>query len=151
LIPKPYDFEPQSLGEHVLKRRLEKGQMQKEAALEIGVNSWTVMNWEKGHTEPVIASMPAILAYLGYNPFPIPKTLPEHMFAKRREMGWSIKEAAESIGVDPSAWGNWERGSLVLFRKHRTLLAGYLSVSGRAINAEMSKRWSGTHSTKSAV
>jgi DNA-binding XRE family transcriptional regulator len=145
LIRKPYDFEPKSLGGHIRKRRLQLGQMQREAAIEMGVNSWTVVNWEKGNTEPVIASMPAIFKYLGYNPFPTPKTLPEHMLAKRQEMGWSIKEAAEWLGVDPGAWGNWERGKLVLYRIHRARLASYLGVSRNVINSEMLGRWSRAH------
>lgn len=30
MIPKPYDFEPISVGDHIRKRRLELGLMQKE-------------------------------------------------------------------------------------------------------------------------
>jgi len=27
------------------------------------------MNWEKGHTKPEMQNWPAIIAYLGYDPF----------------------------------------------------------------------------------
>jgi len=145
LILKSYDFEPKFLGEHVLKRRLEKGQMQKEAAYEIGVNSWTVMNWERGNTEPVVASIPAILKYLGYDPLPKPETLPERLLAKRRERGWSIKEGAFALGIDPSTWGNWERGQLVLYRQHRELLAKFLGISAESLSKEMQSRWVRAH------
>ena len=83
------------------------GLMQKEAAEQLGVNAWTILNWEKGHTEPPIASIPAIANVLGYDPFPEPKTIPQRLLAKRREMGWSIKEAARVVGVDPGTWGKY--------------------------------------------
>jgi len=92
------------------------------------VNLWTVLNWEKGHTEPPIKSMPAIFRFLGYDPFPEPKTLPERLLAKRREMGWSIKEAAMELGVDEGTWGDWERGKTILFTKHRELVAKHLKL-----------------------
>jgi hypothetical protein len=36
LIEKPYDFEPKTLGEHVKRRRLKMGLMQKEVAKLLG-------------------------------------------------------------------------------------------------------------------
>jgi transcriptional regulator with XRE-family HTH domain len=136
LIPKPYDFEPKFLGEHVRKRRLEKGQMQKEAATELGVNPWTVLNWEKGHTEPPIGTIPAILQYLGYDPFPEPLNLPEQLLAKRRQEGWSIKVAAKSVGVDPCTWGDWERGQMILYHQHRIRVASLLDLYANKLDRE---------------
>ena len=100
LKPKETDFEPQTLGEHVRKRRLELRLTQKQAAKRLGVNPWTVLNWEKDHTEPPIESMPTIIRFLGYDPFPEPKNIPERLLTKRRAMGWSIREAARRLGVD---------------------------------------------------
>ena len=48
LIRKPYDFEPQSLGEHIRRRRLMLSLTQEETAEGLGVNTWTVLNWETG-------------------------------------------------------------------------------------------------------
>jgi DNA-binding XRE family transcriptional regulator len=70
LKPKETDFEPETLGEHVRKRRLKLRLTQKQAAERLGVNLWTVLNWEKDHTEPPIESMPAIIRFLGYSPLP---------------------------------------------------------------------------------
>ena len=72
------------MGEYIRRRRLEIGLTQKEAASKLGVNPWTILNWEKGHTKPPIASMPLIARFLGYDPFPQPKTLSQHLLAKRR-------------------------------------------------------------------
>jgi len=74
-------------------------------------------------------AMPAIFKFLDYNPFPPPKTLSERLFAKRQEMGWSIKEAAKFVGVDPGTWANWERGRVVLYRRHHVLVAELLGLS----------------------
>ena len=61
LKPKETDFDARTLGDHVRKRRLELRLSQKEVADQFGVNPWTVLNWEKSHTEPPIESIPAIL------------------------------------------------------------------------------------------
>ncbi len=122
--------------------------MQKEAAEQLGIDTWTILHWEKGHTEPPIVSIPAILQFLGHDPFLPPKTLPQHLLAKRRVMGWSIKDAAEAVGVDPGTWGNWERGQTILCRQHRTLLARLLGLSAGILNEDMSSRWNQAHERK---
>lgn len=53
LRKKPFDFEPQTLGEQVKRRRLQLGLSQKEVGEMLGVTSFTVLNWEKGKTEPL--------------------------------------------------------------------------------------------------
>lgn len=127
------------------KKRLEMGLMQKEVAAQFGVNTWTILNWEKGHSEPPIAALPAIVRFLGYDPYPEPKTVSEHLFAKRREMGWSIKEAAQELKVDPGTWANWERGQTILYRHHRSLIARMLGLSTDALDQEMASRWNQLH------
>jgi transcriptional regulator with XRE-family HTH domain len=118
---------------------------QKEVAAQLGVVSWTILNWEKGHTEPPIKSIPAIKRFLGYGPFPEPKTLPQHLLAKRRAMGWSIEQAARALGVDPASWRNWECGQIILYRQHRTLVARLLDLSVDSLDREMASRWNGSH------
>ncbi len=127
------------------KKRFEMGLMQKEVAKQLGVNSWTILNWEKCHTEPPIASIPAIVQFLGYDPFPQPTTLSQYLLAKRRKMGWSIKEAAREVGVDPSTWGNWERGQAILYRQHRALIARMFGLSADALDQDMTARWNRSH------
>lgn len=110
LKPKDTDFEPKTLGERIQKKRLGLGLSQRQVADRPSVNAWTVLNWEKNHTRPPIEFMPGILQFLGSNPFPEPLSIPEHLLAKRRQMGWSIRDAARLLGVDPGTWGDWERG-----------------------------------------
>lgn len=68
LRKKEFDFDPKTLGEHIKKRRLELGLTQKQAAKRLRVNSWTVLNWEKGETQPLTKSVPKIISFLGYDP-----------------------------------------------------------------------------------
>ena len=151
LKPKETDFEPQTLGEHVRKRRLELGLTQKQAADRLGVNAWTVLNWEKDHTEPPIESIPAILQFLAYDPFPEPKNISERLLAKRRAMGWSIKEAARQLGVDEGTWRDWEHGKTILFRRHRLIVAKFIVLTPDEMNREMRDRWNRSHGKQTTI
>ena len=127
--PKPtgIDADPQTLGEHVKCMRLRRGLTQQAVGALLGVSAGTVLNWEKGETEPPIASMPAIIQFLGYDPFPKPESLTERMHALRRTMGWTIKEAAEHLHVDPSAWGTWERTGHIPWKRYRDMVEAFVS------------------------
>jgi hypothetical protein len=59
----------------------------------------------------------------------------------RRQRGLSIQEAARQIGVDPTSWGNWERGELILFRKHRSAVSLLLGLDEQKLDA----RWNAKH------
>jgi len=47
---------------------MDLGVTQKEAARRMGVDQWTVLNWEKCRTEPAQRFAPVILYFLGYDP-----------------------------------------------------------------------------------
>ena len=127
LKPKETDFEPTTLGEHVRKHRLGLKLSQRQVADRLGVNPWTVLNWEKGHTEPPIEAVPAIVQFLGYDPFPEPRSLPERLLAKRRAMGWPIWKAARQLGVDEGTWGDWERGTVVPWPRYMKIVSQFLA------------------------
>lgn len=76
----------------------------------MGTTVFTYSDWETGTYQPSIRSYPAIIAFLGYDPHPAPKTLPERLAAKRRALGLTIKEAAERVGVDEGTFARWESG-----------------------------------------
>lgn len=65
LRKKPFDFEPQTLGEQIQRRRLELGLSQKEVGEVLGVTSFTVLNWEKGKTMPHKNVMQKVWQFLG--------------------------------------------------------------------------------------
>lgn len=84
--------------------------------------------------------MPAIIRFLGYNPFPEPTNIPERLLAKRRAMGWSIEDAAGQLGVDAGTWGAWECGQLILHQGHREMVARILWLTPEEIHREMQNR-----------
>jgi len=147
LIPRPFDFEPKTLGEHIRRRRLILGITQNEAASQIGVNSFTLGNWEKGHTEPLIQSLPALVAFLGYNPYPteIEPTIADRLVARRRELGWSQRVAADSLGVHRTTWSDWESGRTILVHQHRRLVARFLGLPEAKVESAMRAQWNDFH------
>lgn len=128
---------PISVGEHVLKKRLEDGLGRKELATRIGVDESTLMNWELGRSRTIpVNSMPAVIFFLQYNPEPEPS--PENVGArlkwKRRSLGWSAREAARRNCVDPSTWGCWEnQEGWPRYPRYRTLLIGFLEASNDVV------------------
>jgi transcriptional regulator with XRE-family HTH domain len=107
------DFEPRTLGKHILHARLTKKLLQKDAARQIGVRVQALGSWENDRRHPLISQMPAILTFLGYDPkLPeeITLTLQDRMREKRRVMGWSVEDAADHYGVADYIWRRWETG-----------------------------------------
>ena len=146
LRKKDFDFEPQTFGEHIKRKRLELGLTQKEAGQRLGVTQFTVINWEYGLGNPAIQHVPAICRFLGYDPEPpTPKTLPERLAAKRRDLGWTQRVAAQKLGVDPCTWSDWENGGTIMATAHRRLVAKFLGVKEADVNSEMRKRWNDSH------
>jgi len=74
--------------------------LQREAANRIGVDVFSLLNWEKGKTEPVIRFWPGIIAFLGHDPSPLPVTLGDHVRAERRRRGCSLALLARECSFD---------------------------------------------------
>jgi len=99
-----------TLGDHLRKRRLDLGLLQKQVAEQIGGNALTICNWEGNKSSPFIRYIPKIIRFLGYNPFPAGGTLPERLTTARKVLGLSQKELAKSLRVDPTTVRGWEAG-----------------------------------------
>jgi transcriptional regulator with XRE-family HTH domain len=111
--PKPYQQHPNTLGEHLRKRRLERGRTQRQVSVELLVTQDTFLLWEQDRAKPSARYYPAIFGFLGYDPLPAPIDLAGRIGRKRLELGLSIKNAAKLIGVDEGTFGRWERGEWV--------------------------------------
>ncbi|HYC44587.1 MAG TPA: helix-turn-helix transcriptional regulator [Burkholderiales bacterium] len=146
--PKETDLEPQTVGDHVKRRRLELGLTQIEAGQRLGVTQFTVINWESGERRPATRHWPALLEFLGYDPeHSVPGTLAEQLTSERRKRGWSQRQAAKAFGVDPSTWSSWEAGGIVMMRTHRTALAQWLGGSDADLSRVMAERWRTAHAS----
>jgi transcriptional regulator with XRE-family HTH domain len=114
--PKPphkkgYPLKIDTLGEHLRKRRLDLGLLQKEVGRIIGVDETTIYNWENNRSSPSLYFLPKVIKFLGYNPLPSsPTTLGEKLLAYRKLNGITQEELARQLGVDPTTLARWERG-----------------------------------------
>jgi DNA-binding XRE family transcriptional regulator len=70
-------------------------------------------------------SIPAIIRFLGYDPFPEAASLSDRLAVARRANGWTIKQAAEQLGVDEGTWGRWEKTG-VPWKRHQTIVQIFL-------------------------
>jgi len=108
-MPKGYPESPKRIGEHIKKKRLDLGLPQHEAAEEMGVCAWTVINWELGETEPAVHYLQRVLRFLGYDPFPTPACFAEDVLALRRSEGLTQRELADRLLVDEGTVRFWEQ------------------------------------------
>jgi site-specific DNA recombinase len=97
--------ELRTIGDHTRRRRLELKMLQREVAVQIGVDTTCVFNWEAQISKPEIRYMPSIIGFLGYNPLPEGATMGERLVRQRTTLGLTQREAAERIGVDPGTLG----------------------------------------------
>jgi transcriptional regulator with XRE-family HTH domain len=129
--PKPrsaaYPKELNSLGDHLRKRRLDKGLLQREVAERLGADLKTIASWERQRTEPSFRHLPAVLAFLGYDPRPEGQIFGERLYRARTARGLSHRDLASLIGVDESTVWKWEGGrhrpSDGLLRRLRAVLS----------------------------
>ena len=55
----------------------------------------------------------------------MPIDLSERLAVVRRAMGWTVKEAAQQVGVDSGTWGRWEKAG-VPWKRHRAIVETFL-------------------------
>ena len=109
--PLPYPAQLNTLGDHIRKRRLDLGLLQREVAEELGVTESTIWNWEANYSSPQLRLIPKVIAFLGRDPHDTQTdSLGERLVACRRAAGLSQKELARRLGIDPTTLARWERG-----------------------------------------
>ena len=108
LKPRPWVLLPQTLGEHLKKRRLELGLLQRDLRMRFGLEKETYGNWEKDHRYPSMKHWPQVIEFLGYDPSPEPKTIGERLLVYRRRQGLSRVALARLLDVDETTLWRWE-------------------------------------------
>jgi len=146
LIPKPYDFEPKTIGEHILKRRLFLNMTQAELAKLFNVGLTSIVNWENDHTEPELRYTPILIEFLGYDPLSLnPNSIGELLLAERRKYGWNQSVVAEKLGIDRDTFSKWERGGVIRLHKYKKLVASFLGITEEIVNEIMKRQWNERH------
>jgi transcriptional regulator with XRE-family HTH domain len=125
-------FEGDSLGARLARRRHELGLRLVDAAKRLGADAKTVMWWERNHP-PFVRAYPAIIAFLGEEPWPEPQMLGEALLAERRRRGIEMREARRLVGVDDGTWRRWERGEWKPTRRTADALSAFLRCDVRAV------------------
>lgn len=128
LKSKDYVEEPKSLGEHLRKRRKELGLLQREAAAQMGVSAETIANWEKDRARPLAAQFRPVIAFLGYDPSPEPKTLAQRVEAKRRVLGVTFEQVADYLGWDAGTLTRYLNGTWRLSLERADALERFLGL-----------------------
>ena len=108
--PATYPNELRHLGDHIRRRRLELGLLQKDVAQQIGTHVQTVCNWEMGETSPALPWLPGVFGFLGYDPRPVPDDIGQRLRRHRQAQGVSQAELARQLKVDPGTLAMWEKG-----------------------------------------
>jgi DNA-binding XRE family transcriptional regulator len=99
------------LGDHLRYARFRRRLTPIEAGGEIGTNGPSIMRWERGRPAVPARFVPAVLRFLGYDPYPPPRTtLPQQLAALRRAWGWTFLAASKEFGVTEKTWWGWEVG-----------------------------------------
>src|SRR5262249_12376900 len=99
-----------TLGDHIRKKRLELGLLQKEVASRMGVDAESIYRWETNRASPSILQVPRIIRFLGHDPLPVPAGLPDQLRNARQRLGLSQAAMARQLGIDPTTLRKWERG-----------------------------------------
>lgn len=107
------------IGEAVRRRRRELSLSQEQVAETIGVSPWTIMLWEQGRYAPGPRVYPALIRFLGSDPWPPPQTIGERLRAGRLRRGLSRRQLAAVLEVDLGSISKWEAGG----RPHQRLSA----------------------------
>ena len=126
----PYPAQLNTLGDHLRKRQLDLGLLQREVAEKLGVTDSTIWNWEANYSSPQLRIIPKVIAFLGYEPYSTASgSFGERLLACRRSMGLSQKELADRMGIDPSTLGKWERGGRPPSKKVMARVRAFLAAA----------------------
>ena len=112
--------ELKTIGDHIRVKRIKSTEPLKDVASKIGVNQWTLMNWEGHRTKNIAAKYyPRIMRYLNYCPLVEEaeikgkgktKTFGQRIKLHRLHFGMNQKQFSQLLKVDPTTVKFWENG-----------------------------------------
>ena len=116
-----------NIGDHIRKRRLELGLLQKETATLIGVTDDTLRDWELHGRPPRARHIPEIIKFLGYDPELPPQNVAGLIARERMRRGLSISKMAALVGVSDDTLRNWEAGRYLPMKSGYDKLIRYIN------------------------
>ena len=117
--------------DHIRKRRIELGLLQREVARLLGADLQSVNAWERNYHQPVLRRLPAISVFLGYSLDVLPDDAPlsVRIASKRRRLGLSQKALAQFLGIDEGTLRGLERNKARLTRRVLEVIQRWLTDS----------------------
>jgi len=143
----PVAKQPQSLGQHLRKKRFDSGLRQSEVAKRLDISDRTLSCWECNRIHPTWEYWPRIIEYLGFDPFTEPSrgsrkcnetrgvafsslanpvTLGQKLIKRRLETRKSRVCCAREIGVSLKTLTDWERNRRAPIRGLRERISRFL-------------------------
>jgi transcriptional regulator with XRE-family HTH domain len=126
----PISKQPETLGQHLRKKRFDSGLRQTEVARRLAISNRTLSCWECDRIYPTWEYWPRIIGYLGYDPFTEPSlgsrkcnetrgvafsslenpvTLGKKLVKRRLELRKNRLKCAVEMGVSVKTLCDWER------------------------------------------
>ena len=137
-LPKSIPINPQTLGEHIRKRRMELRLFQRDIAAIFNVSEDCITYWENNRSEPQIRYYPPIFGFLGYCPFEFDtSTFAGKIKSYRYLNGLTQKQFAKLMNVDPATVSRWEDGKGVGVKKNE--IDAILSSCSIVVNQHIAK------------
>ena len=127
---RAYPLELKTIGDHLRKRRLDLGLLQREVAKEIGVTTCTIQYWETNRVVPALRFRPRIVSFLGYDPCEesVPDSAGGRIKAYRERFGLSRKKLAALLDIDGSTVAGWETHKHTPMKKSLELIERFLGL-----------------------
>jgi transcriptional regulator with XRE-family HTH domain len=129
-LPKAYPKHLKTLGDHLRKRRLDLGLLQKDVAEQLGVDTASIGNWESNEIRPMVHCLPGIIAFLGHYPLPEAGDLIGEFKRLRHSLGLTQEQLAGKLGIDESTVASWKRGENTPVGSYRQLLEDFVAGEG---------------------
>ncbi len=125
----PYPEALTTIGHHIRKVRYERGLNLPQASKIMQISKATILNWEMGHSEPCVKSIPKIIEFLGYLPFDdeSDQSIGKRLWRYRMREGISIKQLGKLIRSDGVTIARIERNEGKSFDKTIRKIEGYLN------------------------
>lgn len=143
----PVSKQPETLGQHLRKKRFDSGLRQSEVAKRLDVSDRTLSVWESDRTYPAWEYWPRIVSYLGYDPFTDPSlgrpkgnethdvafslsapaaTLGQMLAKRRLEMRKTRLQCAKELGVCVKTLHGWETDQRIPSRHLKESIVRFL-------------------------
>jgi transcriptional regulator with XRE-family HTH domain len=125
-VHRPYPILPVTLGDFILRRRLDLNLTQKQTAQLLKTNVASIRNWENNRHEISLPFRPRVIEFIGYCPCDTSLPLGLSLKERRENFGLSIKQLASILKVDPSTIAYWEKGEHQPIRRSRKIINDFL-------------------------